>query len=219
MWEPATNSAVKKATKLLQQHQQKQKRAEELRQRDEADGAAKREAELKRLEDAKKIVLAEPTEKATKIKIKQAVEKRGERVKVFGWVHRLRSQGGMIFIVLRDGTGYIQCVLTGDLVSTRHIARFLACERFVLTRSLPPSRARRPRRTTLSPSLSSPPFRSPDRSTSCPRARPPSTTTSSPLTGGPSSARLPEETTPSPTRSPRYAKTAPKWRPPPDSRN
>lgn len=118
-WEAATNSAVKKATKLLQQHQQKLKRAEELRLRDEADGAAKREAELKRLEDAKKIVITEPTDKATKIKIKQAVEKRGERVRVFGWVHRLRSQGGMIFIVLRDGTGYIQCVLTGDLVSTR----------------------------------------------------------------------------------------------------
>jgi asparaginyl-tRNA synthetase len=61
-------------------------------------------------------VLVEPATAASKIKIKQAVAKRGERVRIFGWVHRLRQQGGMTFIVLRDGSGYLQCVLAGDLV-------------------------------------------------------------------------------------------------------
>lgn len=29
----------------------------------------------------------------------------GERVKIFGWVHTLRSQGSLLFLELRDGTG------------------------------------------------------------------------------------------------------------------
>lgn len=127
-WEPATASAVKKGKKLLQQQQAKVARQEELRRRDEAEGAVKRAAELKKLEEAKKIVLEEPTEKATKIKIKQAVAKRGERVRVFGWVHRLRQQGGMTFIVLRDGSGYLQCVLSGKLVRRRDaVAKLRLC--------------------------------------------------------------------------------------------
>jgi aspartyl/asparaginyl-tRNA synthetase len=52
-----------------------------------------------------------------KIKIRDAVVSRGKRVKVSGWVHRLRVQGkDMMFVVLRDGSGYLQCVLTGQLV-------------------------------------------------------------------------------------------------------
>lgn len=44
----------------------------------------------------------------------QAADNRDVRVKVSGWVHRLRVQGkDMMFIVLRDGYGLIQCVLTG----------------------------------------------------------------------------------------------------------
>jgi asparaginyl-tRNA synthetase len=48
------------------------------------------------------------------IKLKDAVANRNNRVKLQGWVHRLRVQGkDMMFIVLRDGYGLIQCVLTG----------------------------------------------------------------------------------------------------------
>ncbi|KAK4058128.1 asparagine--tRNA ligase [Microbotryomycetes sp. JL221] len=117
-YEPATASALKKAKKLYSAHQNKLARQEELRKRDEQEGAAKRAAEQKKLDDAKKIVIEQPASPATKIKIKQAVDKRGERVRVFGWVHRLRQQGAMIFVVLRDGTGFLQCVLTGKLPQT-----------------------------------------------------------------------------------------------------
>lgn len=115
-WAAATASAKKKAAKLLQTHKNKLAKQEELRKREEAEGEARRAAEAKKLEEAKAIVLEEPTTEATRIKIRQATEQRGKRVRVFGWVHRLRQQGGMTFVILRDGSGYLQCVLSGRLV-------------------------------------------------------------------------------------------------------
>ena len=53
------------------------------------------------------------------IKIRDAKESREVRVKVFGWVHRLRRQGkALMFVVLRDGTGYLQCVFNDQLCQT-----------------------------------------------------------------------------------------------------
>ncbi|GAA6003770.1 hypothetical protein JCM10207_003590 [Rhodosporidiobolus poonsookiae] len=117
-WVAMTASAKKKAAKLLQTHRNKLVKQEELRKREEAEGEARRAAEQKKLDEARAIVLEEPKEDASKIKIRQAVEQRGKRVRVFGWVHRLRQQGGMTFVILRDGTGYLQCVLAGRLSQT-----------------------------------------------------------------------------------------------------
>ena len=53
----------------------------------------------------------------TQIQIRVAKQSRNLRVKIFGWVHRLRQQGkNLMFIVLRDGTDFLQCVLTDKLV-------------------------------------------------------------------------------------------------------
>lgn len=173
-WLPVSASAKKKGGKALQNHKNKLAKQEEARKRDEVEGAARRAAEAKRLEDAKAIVLEEPKEDAAKIKIRQAVAHRGQRVRVFAWVHRLRQQGGMTFVVLRDGTGYLQCVLSGRLVRSHRSP--LPPPRLSLT--VPASPLHSPRRTTPSRSRSSRLSKSPVSSTSFRKARPLRTTTS-----------------------------------------
>jgi asparaginyl-tRNA synthetase len=117
-WQPATASSIKKAKKLYEQQQRKSQKQAESAKRTDVDTAAKAQMEARKLEQAQAIVLVEPSSQAKRIKIKQTVECRGQRVRIFGWVHRLRQQGGLTFVVLRDGTGYLQCVLSGDLAQT-----------------------------------------------------------------------------------------------------
>ncbi|XP_017769361.1 PREDICTED: asparagine--tRNA ligase, cytoplasmic-like isoform X2 [Nicrophorus vespilloides] len=79
------------------------------------------ETRRKRLEDGKKIILTldETLPKAETIKIYQAINYRGCRLKIYGWVHRLRRQGkNLMFITLRDGTGFLECVLNDVLCQT-----------------------------------------------------------------------------------------------------
>ncbi|KAJ9098497.1 hypothetical protein QFC19_006365 [Naganishia cerealis] len=119
-WQPISGAAMKKAKKLLDAHWKKVKKAEQGREAAEKEAKEKAERELKKREEAAKIVLVEdPTKaRAEKVKIGHLEPHRGSRVRVFGWVHRLRVQSQMTFITLRDGTGYLQLVLTGDLVKT-----------------------------------------------------------------------------------------------------
>lgn len=113
-----SGAALKKAKKSLAEQQKKAKKLEEQKSKQDADLKKKQEDEAKALEYAKSVVLTEDKSlpEAQQIKIRQAVVNRGKRVKVSGWVHRLRVQGkDMMFIILRDGSGYLQCVLTGKL--------------------------------------------------------------------------------------------------------
>jgi len=113
-YEPIAKAQLKKMTKLWQQEVKKEKKREE--QEKEAE-----EARLKRAEEAKKIVIkSDPSLPApTKVKLRQCVDNRGVRVVVSGWVHRLRTQGkSLMFITLRDGSDFLQCVLSGDQCQT-----------------------------------------------------------------------------------------------------
>lgn len=133
-FKPVAKSALKKASNLYEQHKRKLAKGDELALREKQD-AEKRQLSL---EEAKKIKITNDPSlpEAIKIKLNEKnpdlvklksgkTEKdvdyskgRGSRVRVTGRVHRLRSQKEVIFVTLRDGYGFLQCVLTGNLVRT-----------------------------------------------------------------------------------------------------
>lgn len=51
------------------------------------------------------------------IEIKKIFSGMEGRVRIRGWIHHKRSSGGILFFLLRDGTGIIQCTLRKDKVS------------------------------------------------------------------------------------------------------
>uniref|UniRef100_A0A915IZC5 Asparagine--tRNA ligase, cytoplasmic n=1 Tax=Romanomermis culicivorax TaxID=13658 RepID=A0A915IZC5_ROMCU len=176
-WEPVSQSQFKKIKKIWDRERRKDS---EQMQKEIEDN----ERRAKNLEAAKKIVLKEDSSlpAASEIKIRQASGFREKRVKIFGWVHRIRRQGlhfvrnsahiknhwasrsmktfgrnghlkninaffwkmitnlkkfgsdsyiqnekrqfpqnfrrALMFIVLRDGTGFLQCVLNDLLCQT-----------------------------------------------------------------------------------------------------
>lgn len=46
--------------------------------------------------------------------IQELHTREGQKVNLKGWVANKREGKGIVFVVLRDGTGYCQCVITGD---------------------------------------------------------------------------------------------------------
>ena len=109
-------SALKKAKKTYEISVRKAEKDADRAEQDKAEAAKRAVAEQAKLDEARKVVLKQDSSlvPAKKIQLREAVANRGARVKVSGWVHRLRVQGkDMIFIVVRDGYGLIQCVLTG----------------------------------------------------------------------------------------------------------
>lgn len=111
-YEPIAKSQLKKLQKVWAA--QERKNADKSSR--EANDAAKREQNL---EEARRVQLVKPTVPAADIKIKDAAGARDQRVAINGWVHRLRRQGkGLMFVTLRDGTGFLQSVLNDTLCQT-----------------------------------------------------------------------------------------------------
>ncbi|PVV04933.1 hypothetical protein BB560_000548 [Smittium megazygosporum] len=120
-YNPIASSALKKAKKGYELHVKKTKKQAEQKEKESLAALAKQEEESRRIEESKSIIIKEDESlpAATTVKISHCSDYRGKRVKVYGWVHRLRVQGkDFMFIVLRDGTGFLQCVLTGRLCNT-----------------------------------------------------------------------------------------------------
>ncbi|KAK0499621.1 asparaginyl-tRNA synthetase [Armillaria luteobubalina] len=119
-YEEPTQSSLKKAKKTADGLEKKRKKQEELAEQKAKAQGDEQEKREKLLEESKKFVLTEDASlpSAKKAKISQLSDLRSQRVRVFGWVHRLRSQKGIIFVVLRDGTGYLQTVFSGVVSQT-----------------------------------------------------------------------------------------------------
>ncbi|KAG7196961.1 hypothetical protein KM043_000227 [Ampulex compressa] len=113
-YELVSKSQLKKVQKIWAREQYKNADKQKRLLEDE-------EKRLKNLEEAKSIVIREDATlpAAKRIKIGEGLGYRDQRVKLFGWVHRLRRQGkALMFITLRDGTGFLQCVLNDALCQT-----------------------------------------------------------------------------------------------------
>lgn len=110
-------SALKKAKKGaegIKKKLEKQAKLAEQQAAKQVDNAAKMaELDLIKIEEDKSL----PAPK--KIKLRFVQENLDTRVQVQGWIHRLRVQKGLAFITLRDGTGFIQAVLSGDLAKAK----------------------------------------------------------------------------------------------------
>ncbi|GIZ48280.1 hypothetical protein CKM354_001134800 [Cercospora kikuchii] len=134
-YKPAAKAAMKKAVNYAETQKKKAAKEQELAIREKK----LEEERQKVLEESKKVVITEDKNlpKATKIhlgetrpevvklgsgerskEVDYSAPNRGTRVRVMGRVHRVRDQKQVLFITLRDGHGYLQCVLTGDLVKT-----------------------------------------------------------------------------------------------------
>lgn len=134
-YKPAAKAAMKKAVSYADQQKKKAGKEKELAIRHQKE----EEERQKVFEEAKKIVLKEDSSlpKAVKIhlgekrpevvklgsgertkEVDYSSDNRGTRVRVMGRVHRERKQKEVLFVTLRDGHGYMQCVLTGPLAKT-----------------------------------------------------------------------------------------------------
>ena len=145
-WEPATKSALKKATNLHEQHKRKQAKAHDIAIRENAEAEKRQQI----LEEAKKVVIQEDVSLPAPVRIYLdqtdniklgTGDSTGTRVRVLGRVHHLRSQKDIIFVTLKDGYGLMQCLLTGNLIKT-YAAMTLTLETAIEIRgelqSLPP---------------------------------------------------------------------------------
>lgn len=141
-WAPAPKAALKKVTNTYEQQQKKAGKAVELKAKQDQLEQERKQV----LEESRKITITENPklpkpmtiklwEKDPKIiKLGSGERKptgledvdytssdRGTRVRVGGRVHRERKQKDVVFITLRDGYGYLQCVFTGRLAKTYDI--------------------------------------------------------------------------------------------------
>ncbi len=134
-WKAPAKSAAKKAQTLLDQHKKKLARAEQTAAKEEEQ----RQQRAKNLEAAKAVQIAEDAAlpKARTIKLWQKDVPLGEaggegaggtRVRVFGRIHRLRVQKQATFLTLKDGHGYLQCVLAAGPLTQTYEALLFAQE-------------------------------------------------------------------------------------------
>lgn len=118
-YQEAPKAALKKAVGFLEIQEKKARKAAERPIAVEKSPAAGDIEYIELEEDA-----SLPAAQKIKIRDGEAARADGRRIVVHGWVHRMRAQGkGMIFITLRDGTGYLQCLLAGNMCRSAEVPK------------------------------------------------------------------------------------------------
>ncbi|KAL2124058.1 hypothetical protein VTJ04DRAFT_423 [Mycothermus thermophilus] len=120
-WEEPAKSAMKKAVSRVDAYKKKLAKEQASARKEEEE----RQQRLRNLEESKKIVLKEDPSLPPAVRIRlnnksvplgDGKEKKGQRVKVYGRIHELRVQKTATFLVIKDGYGYLSCLLpAGDL--------------------------------------------------------------------------------------------------------
>ncbi|KAH9579437.1 hypothetical protein MS3_00009590 [Schistosoma haematobium] len=118
MWDPVSKSKLKKMIK--QYHIQERKHDKVPKRKVTVAFLSQPPAENGNLSEAVDVQLTLDTKlpEAKQCKIRDLQTLYDQRVRVYGWVHRIRRQSKtLMFIVLRDGTGFLQCLFSNNLVS------------------------------------------------------------------------------------------------------
>ncbi|ADV22370.1 asparagine-tRNA ligase [Cryptococcus gattii E566] len=118
-WVELSASAKKKLVKSIGGWRKAEAKLAAEGERLEKQRQEQAEKDRLRREEAKNVVLVDDPSKETKsTKIWAVPELVDKRVRLQGWVHRFRPQKTNFFVVLRDGSGFLQCILTGDCIRT-----------------------------------------------------------------------------------------------------
>jgi len=115
-FQDAPKAALKKAISTVEVQLKKARKAVENKGKGKEKKVETDEQSYVTLEEDSSL----PT--AQKIRIRDGENFRGKRVMVQGWVHRMRMQGRkMIFLTVRDGTGFLQCVLADEMARSADV--------------------------------------------------------------------------------------------------
>ncbi|KAJ3259702.1 hypothetical protein HK103_001966 [Boothiomyces macroporosus] len=110
-FQPISKSALKKELKWSKIYFSKLSRA----QQQEAQSSLVQENQDSKLKPNAKLDISK-YEHLPFVRIDEAINYVDKQVKIAGWVHRQRVQGKkMKFLVIRDGYGFLQCVVGSDL--------------------------------------------------------------------------------------------------------
>lgn len=119
-YQPAAKAAIKKATGIVEGRIKKTQKQNLLY----ANSASNLVSDEDLNVEAEDVTLTHqpliaPSEPFDTVKIcRVPLEK---RVRLFGWVHRIRLQKSVAFLTLRDGTGYIQCVFVPPVLNSPNL--------------------------------------------------------------------------------------------------
>ncbi|CAH8866961.1 unnamed protein product [Trichobilharzia szidati] len=115
-WDVVSKSKLKKVMKTYSAQARKQEKGQHDKTSSENGDVSNHLSEAMEVH----LTLDTTLPKAQQCKIRELQTLYDKRVHVFGWVHRIRRQSKtLMFIILRDGTGFLQCVFSNNLCLTQ----------------------------------------------------------------------------------------------------